>query len=210
MVFGEDSRGESDEEGGDGDSLVVERDNRGEYGLVGRLEGDDGGVGGEGEDVDDALDGGGVGGGGEGDAEGEVEGEGVEGEERFADVGELHVEGRFAERNGGREGELAEEGGVEDVGEPEGESGFVGKTLRGFREWEGGGDGSNGEGGKSDGLHKMEKFVVGMRQTRKMSDVRGIGTKGLDENIRLVGRLDRIWLEREVHSKYCSKRSILP
>ena len=195
MVFGEDSRGESDEDGGDGDSLVVERDNRGENGLVGRLEGDDGGVGGERENVDDALDGGGVGGGGKGDVEGEVEGEGVEGEERFADVGEFHEEGGFAERNGGREGELAEKGGVEDVGEPEGESGFVGKTLRGFREWEGRGDGSYSETGKSDGLHKMKKFVVGMRQARKMSDVSGIGTKGLDTNIGLVGRLDRIWFE---------------
>ena len=44
-------------------------------------------------------------------------------------------------------------------------------------------------------MHKMKKFVVGMRQARKMSDVSGIGTKGLDANIGLVGRLDRIWFE---------------
>lgn len=160
MWLGENPRGESDEEGGDGDSLGVEPDNRGEYGLVGSFECDDGGVGSEGEDVDDALDGGGVGSGGKGDVEGKVKGEGVEGEERFADVGEFHVEGSFAERNRGREGKLAEEGGVKDVGKPEGESGFVGKTLRGFREKEGRRDWPHEEMRKSDGLHKMKKFFV--------------------------------------------------
>ena len=159
LEFGGEIGGKSDEDGGDRNALAKESDHGGEEGVVDGLQLHDRVLGGERGNVDDALDISEVGACGERELERDVEGEAVQREELFLDGGEFHVEGVFAAGDGRSGGAVEENGGVQDVGESEGEKGFVGKTPCGFRECEWRRGGTNCVVGKN-GLHKMEKLSV--------------------------------------------------